>query len=800
MTPTLGVITHTTPQRGALMICPSCESTYSDPSAMYCPTCSSPTNIEAGYRLVHRLGQGGSSTTYRALDPAGETVALKILRIDRLEDWKSLEMFERQFELLASLEHPRIPKVHRTFDATIDGVERKILVQDFIAGETLDAAISSGNARFDEDTARAFLLHMLDILGYLHSFSPPIIHRDIKPQNIIYSSTGEPILIDFDTARGHAVDPMSVTGTMVGTAGYVPLEQLSGNAVPASDIYSLGITLIAILSGVEVVSIPTKQLQLQFEPFINVSEDFARVIRAMVNPAVEARPRSVEQVKDLLATTTPTALPRAGGAASGRELGSRPLAAPPARTSHFSRSQAPVLQGRLPAPTTRAAAAPIGRAGISHSSGYTGEDIGVGERVPARTSSFDPNTDEPHHCWASQASASSNYGGSWDVSNLIGPPKVFPQHGDISGAWTSSETECGIQHATVRFDHNGYAATGLLILETYNPGAVFAVATRFDGIEHTLWQRAPGKTRSKAHVLEISFTLPTRIDSVTLWLDTSRVSGYNEIDAIALLLDLGDAPTTATSNTVTISPARGFSGSPYGHAYRLSQRQIDALSYRRNDALSWATSASTSSNYGGSWDISNLRGRPEVFPKHGDISGAWAQDSSDAGIQWARASFRADAPAIAVMIFETYNPGAIFCVVAKTDRGDEVVYYDRPADAGERAQLLCVELPEPMQVLEVELWLDTSIGDSYNELDAVALFSGAHLPWDADAPPPTPQRAPARAPAHRPEPTPRQHALQPAPEALPARTGPQRRTSLILGVMMFIITMLTGVAFFVLGF
>ncbi len=279
------------------MICLHCD-THAEEGAEHCAACDAPLLLDGRLRAVRKLGAGGSSRTYEVIrDSDGEHFALKVLLFEKVQDVKALELFRRQFEILSQLDHPGIPKVHEYLEATVGGVHRRYLVQDLIAGSTL----ADRHERYDEEQARALLEKMLDTVEYLHGLSPPVLHRDIKPENIVLTPTGEPVLIDFDTARGAGVDHAAADGTMVGSAGYVPMEQLAGQPVPASDIYALGMTLVSQLAQKEAASIPQSKMRPDFHHLVNVSKGFRTVLDKMLEPDVADRYQNVAEVRAALA-------------------------------------------------------------------------------------------------------------------------------------------------------------------------------------------------------------------------------------------------------------------------------------------------------------------------------------------------------------------------------------------------------------------------------------------------------------------------------------------------------------------
>ncbi|MBZ0234760.1 MAG: protein kinase [Deltaproteobacteria bacterium] len=275
-----------------------------------CPTCAAPTRLRERWRVLGPLARGGSARVFRGFDTeAAREVALKVLELGEVEDWKQVELFERQLPLLRRLRHRGIPEVHDAFEHQAGGRTLLVLVQSLHRGQNLRDALADG-LRFDERSARAFLDRMLDILGYLHGFSPPILHRDIKPANILLElpadgdlARAQPVLIDFDTARGVAIDTAAADGTMVGSAGFVPLEQLAGRPVPASDLYGLGVTVIAALSQRDVLELPVERSRLRFQAFVNVSRELVTVLERMVEPIVEDRLPDVAAVRRALAAS-----------------------------------------------------------------------------------------------------------------------------------------------------------------------------------------------------------------------------------------------------------------------------------------------------------------------------------------------------------------------------------------------------------------------------------------------------------------------------------------------------------------
>ncbi len=260
---------------------------------------------KGSYRLVRSLGRGGFGETWLGRREAdGLAVAVKMLSLDRLGDWKALELFEREAKVLAELDHPAIPAVHDYFSQGVgddSGPPTWFLVQTYVEGRSLRQMIAD-RGRLSAAEAELLLRRILAILDYLHSRHPPVIHRDIHPGNVILDGSGAPWLVDFgaiqDRLRGE-------TGgsTTIGTFGYVPMEQLIGKARPASDLYALGMTMLVVLSHREPEALPFDEASTKVdldEAVPGLSPALRRALGQMVEPVIGARPASAKAALELL--------------------------------------------------------------------------------------------------------------------------------------------------------------------------------------------------------------------------------------------------------------------------------------------------------------------------------------------------------------------------------------------------------------------------------------------------------------------------------------------------------------------
>jgi serine/threonine protein kinase len=197
------------------------------------------------YRIVEILGQGGMGSVYRAVDEnLGVDVAVK-------ENLFTTDEYARQFRLeaviLANLRHPNLPRVTDHF---VIGDQGQYLVMDYIEGEDLRQRMErQGN--ITEDEAILLGAAICDALSHLHTRKPPILHRDLKPGNVKITPDGHIFLVDFGLAKVLHGNQATTTGARAMTPGYSPPEQYgTARTDPRTDIYSLGATLYAALSGI----------------------------------------------------------------------------------------------------------------------------------------------------------------------------------------------------------------------------------------------------------------------------------------------------------------------------------------------------------------------------------------------------------------------------------------------------------------------------------------------------------------------------------------------------------------------
>lgn len=253
------------------------------------------------YQLQQKLGHNAGRQTWLAADfqTNSELVILKLLAFGDQVQWDDLKLFEREAQVLKQLSHPHIPK-YRDYFSIDDRVLWFGLVQDYIPGTALRELIEQ-RKRFTEAEVENIAIEILEILIDLHELNPPLLHRDIKPSNLILGKDDHIYLVDFGAVQDRA-RAEGATFTVIGTYGYTPLEQFGGRAVPASDLYALGATLIHLLTGVSPADLPQRNLRIQWRDQVTISFPFANWIDQLINPAIEERFTSAPEAKAALQT------------------------------------------------------------------------------------------------------------------------------------------------------------------------------------------------------------------------------------------------------------------------------------------------------------------------------------------------------------------------------------------------------------------------------------------------------------------------------------------------------------------
>ncbi len=287
------------------------------------------TILQNRYLIEKQIGAGGMGAVYLAVDQRFESyVAIKetFYKDDELG-----EAFEREARLLNGLHHPNLPHVSDYFTES----SGHFLVMQFIEGEDLFETLKRDGAFSQPDVLR-WTNSLLDALDYLHSQEPPIIHRDIKPQNLKITTRGDVILLDFGLAKLNSDDTQNALSVFGYSRKYSPLEQIQGTGTDArSDIFALGATMYHLLTGkppIDVLARASAIVAGNPDPLASASEinkeipvDIANVLNSALALNAAARFVSAKAMRQALESAVNLDLPENAETLSAEVLTAVPL-------------------------------------------------------------------------------------------------------------------------------------------------------------------------------------------------------------------------------------------------------------------------------------------------------------------------------------------------------------------------------------------------------------------------------------------------------------------------------------------
>ena len=245
------------------------------------------TVIDGKYEVLREIGRGGMSVVYLAMDTRlNKQWAVKEIRKkgNGKNDEVVVNSLLAEANLMKRLDHPSLPRIVDIID---NGLTIYV-VMDYIEGESLDKILNEYGAQ-SEEMVIGWAKQLCDALGYLHSQKPPIIYRDMKPANVMLKPEGNIKIIDFGIAREYKEQNLADT-TVLGTKGYAPPEQYSGQTDARSDIFALGMTMHHLLTGIDPRSGEAYAPVRQWNP--ELSEGIEIIIDRCVEPAAENRYQS----------------------------------------------------------------------------------------------------------------------------------------------------------------------------------------------------------------------------------------------------------------------------------------------------------------------------------------------------------------------------------------------------------------------------------------------------------------------------------------------------------------------------
>ncbi|MGF1460610.1 MAG: protein kinase [Leptolyngbyaceae cyanobacterium] len=296
----------------SLCINPSCpQPTHPDNSHhVICQACGAELLLQSKYRVMRLLSsRSGFGLVYEAYQQDQPKI-LKVLKPDHSDNSKVLSLFRKEAEVLSQIKHPGVPQIEDQgyFVFTPQpGTALHCIVMEKIDGlNLLQWMQQQGNHPIGERQAFRWLFQLTEILRRVHQLN--YFHRDIKPDNIMLRSSGQLVLVDFGAAREMSQTYLAQVGslgvTTISSAGYTPPEQEQGQAVPQSDFYALGRTIIFLLTG------RSPNDAALYDPMLNrfqwrthassVSADFANLLDSLVSPRVIDRPKTAQELLDRL--------------------------------------------------------------------------------------------------------------------------------------------------------------------------------------------------------------------------------------------------------------------------------------------------------------------------------------------------------------------------------------------------------------------------------------------------------------------------------------------------------------------
>ncbi len=286
---------------------PSCPQPKNLNEVSLCQACGSPLRLKNRYQPLGILGKGGFGATFATADlslPGTPICVVKQLRpaTDDPHVFKmAKELFEREAETLGKVGiHPQVPRLLDYFEDN----QQFYLVQEYVKGPNLHQEVRK-KGPFSEAGIKQFLSELLPILHYIHE--QKVIHRDLKPANLIRRQNDRKlVLIDFGAVKNQVNSVVAsntsaqtaLTAFAVGTAGFAPPEQMAMRPVYASDIYAVGVTCVYLMTAKtpKDIGCDPDTGEIAWEPFVQISEPFSKVLKKMLEVSVKHRYKSAQDV------------------------------------------------------------------------------------------------------------------------------------------------------------------------------------------------------------------------------------------------------------------------------------------------------------------------------------------------------------------------------------------------------------------------------------------------------------------------------------------------------------------------
>jgi serine/threonine-protein kinase len=283
-----------------------CSHEGNPSDSIFCIRCGQPLveqeQFIGSYQVLRTLGRGGMGTTYLVWDKTKKIqgapllLVLKEMNASMVRIAKARELFEREARILKSLEHPGIPKYYDFFVEN----NRKYLVMELIHGHNLEQLIYQ-RGPLNPEKAIEWMIQVCQILSYLHNLQPPLVHRDVKPANLILRNLdGRLMLLDFGAVKelGTSLE------TRIGVEGYSAPEQYRGKPCPQSDIYGVGATTIFLVTGkapMQYYRYQGSKYEFDIPSIPNLTPELGQVIAKACQPEHRDRYQTAQELSAALA-------------------------------------------------------------------------------------------------------------------------------------------------------------------------------------------------------------------------------------------------------------------------------------------------------------------------------------------------------------------------------------------------------------------------------------------------------------------------------------------------------------------
>ncbi|MGE5409015.1 MAG: protein kinase domain-containing protein [Syntrophothermus sp.] len=477
------------------------------------------TILSGRYRLVAKLGSGGMSTVYLARDQTlDRDVAVKVMHREMSEQPDQLERFRQEARAVAKLSHPNVVAV---IDAGEDG-GHPYIVFEYVEGETLKQRIARAGA-LDPQEALAYAIEVARGLTVAHSRN--MVHRDVKPQNVLIDAEGRAKLTDFGISRQLEQDGMTATGRVLGTTDYVAPEQAMGRGVDQrSDIYSLGVVLYEMLIGqvpfqadsqvgvaMKHVNEELPDVQLR-RPEISAAAALV-VERATAKDPAE-RYQDVGEMIDDLSTALEVEAARAGS--STGEATSILEALPPPERKLSTRARWSWAAIALIALVGGGALLAVQLIGTGNTPGGGGALHNKGKSVPIETATdYDPEGDGEEGAETVQFTVDGNLATTWSSEHY--------ENAEFAGTKTGPEPHGVGFYVTTEAP----AQPNVMVIHTPLPGwdaAIYATAEEApEGIEE--WGEPIGEISGASKIEEVELHLAGEARNFLVWFTKAASDG-----------------------------------------------------------------------------------------------------------------------------------------------------------------------------------------------------------------------------------------------------------------------------------